>query len=165
MLGGNGALAVLVFSLALSNHKGLPLISDLDLERLLADVKAFQGQIAFLLESLFFFSLGVVLVVMPETILYDVGLGALFTAILLCTRYLAVYLATYGTSVSNYRLPLTVMCAQGIVPVTLSVILLDYPVPLKEVFLSSVTYIVIFTNLVTTLGVGVLSRLGRIEPS
>ena len=55
------------------------------------------------------------------------------------------------------------MCAQGIVPATLSVILLNYPVPLKEEFLHYVTYIIILTNLITTVGVALLSRKGKLQ--
>jgi len=166
-LGGNGAFAVLVFALILSNYgqhplRRIPLLSRLNLVPLLERIKSFQDQIAFLLESFFFVSLGMVLAVAYEQLMSDIALGALFTAILLSVRYLAVNLSTRGASTSRYKLPLTVMCAQGLVPATLSVILLNYPVPLKEDFLHYVTYVIILTNLITTIGVGLLSRKGKL---
>ena len=80
-LGGNGALAVLMFALFLTNYRQpplrhIPVLSRLKLTPLLEHIKLFHDQIAFLLESFFFFvSLGMILVVTPETIISDIALG------------------------------------------------------------------------------------------
>ncbi len=159
-LGGNGELGVLIFGLLLSNYKMISRIIETygDMSGIISDLRRFQDEISFLLETFFFVFLGLVFIVDPSFIYLGLIYSGFFLLILLFTRYLAVSLATYNSPIKRERMIITVMCAQGMVPATLSIYLLRYNLDLNLVFMSLITYIIILTNIVTTIGVWIFSN-------
>ena len=159
-LGGNGELGVLIFGLLLSNDKLTSRILNFyeDLSIIIEGLRRFQDEISFLLETFFFVFLGLVFIIDPSFILEGLIYSMLFLSILLLTRYMAVSIATKGSILERFRAVITIMCAQGMVPATLSIYLLRYDMELKITFMSLITYIIILTNIVTTIGVWWLSR-------
>jgi NhaP-type Na+/H+ or K+/H+ antiporter len=161
-LGGNGELAALILGLFLSNNRLLSRMFGMgfqaDISMLIFRLNEFQEEISFLFETLFFVFLGMVFVINFSTILTNLMLASIFVLILIVTRFLAVSLANFGSDTYNYRLVVTVLCAQGIVPASLSIYLLRYDLALKYTFMSLITYIIILTNVITTVGIWIISR-------
>ncbi|RLG59315.1 hypothetical protein DRN87_05695, partial [Candidatus Geothermarchaeota archaeon] len=162
MLGGNGELAALILGLMLSNYKliskALNIESSLNISLLIYKLDEIQNEISFLFETLFFVFLGMVFTINIDTIVENLSIALIFTLILIVTRYFAVSLANKGSEVYGDRMTITILCAQGIVPASLSIYLLRYNLPLKYTFMTLITYIIILTNLVTTIGVWLISR-------
>ena len=162
-IGGNGELAALILGLFLSNNRMLSDIMHIDFETdismLIFRLNEFQDEISFIFETLFFVFLGMVFVINFSTIMINLMIASLFVSILLITRFTAVSLANLGSDTYRYRLIITILCAQGIVPASLSIYLLRYDLPLKYTFMSLITYIIILTNVITTIGVWITSRL------
>ena len=50
------------------------------------------------------------------------------------------------------------MCAQGLTPATLAILAVSLQLPLADTFLNVVTYVIILTNIVTTVGSIVYTR-------
>jgi len=162
LLGGNGELAVLVLALLISNNRVLSKLlnmgSSYNITLLIYKLNEVQNEVSFIFETLFFVFLGMVFTINPNTILENLAIASLFTIILLITRYMAVSLANRGSETYNYKETITVLCAQGIVPATLSIYLLRYSIPDKYLYLALITYIIILTNLITTIGTYIQSR-------
>ena len=162
MLGGNGELAALIFGLMLSNYKlvskALNIESSLNISLLIYKLDEIQNEISFLFETLFFVFLGMVFTINIDTIVENLFIALIFTLILIVTRYFAVSLANKGSEVYGDRITITILCAQGIVPASLSIYLLRYNLPLKYTFMTLITCIIILTDLVTTIGVWLIGR-------
>lgn len=162
-IGGNGELASLIFGLFLSNNRMLSEYMHIDFEAdismLIFRLNEFQDEISFIFETLFFVFLGMVFVIDPSTILLNLTVASIFVLILLITRFSAVSIANLGSETYNYRLIITILCAQGIVPASLSIYLLRYDLALKYTFMSLITYIIILTNIITTIGVWIVSKI------
>ena len=164
-LGGNGELAALMLGLLLSNDSVLSKIvgreGQLSLSLIIYRLNEIQDEISFLFETMFFVFLGLVFIIEESTIISNLLIAGLFTIILIITRYIAVSIANWGTEVYEYRSIITVLCAQGIVPATLSIYLLRYNLPLKYTFMSLITYIIILTNMITTVGVWIIRKVSK----
>jgi NhaP-type Na+/H+ or K+/H+ antiporter len=158
--GGNGELGVLIFGLFLSNDKAVSRIfgTPVDISMIFPRLNQIQSELSFLFETFFFVFLGLVFTTNSIFILRDLAYSLVFLSILLTTRFMAVTLATKDTSMYRDRLEITVMCAQGIVPASLSIYLLRYDLALNNLFMSLITYIIILTNIVTTIGVWRISK-------
>ncbi len=161
-VGGNGELAALIFGLMLSNSRLLSNIFHInlgeDISMLIFRLNDFQDEISFVFETLFFVFLGMVFIIKYSTLIQNLYISTIFILILLASRYMAVSLANIGSEAWNYRGIITILCAQGIVPASLSIYLLRFDMPLKYTFMSLITYIIILTNIITTVGVWLLSR-------
>jgi len=162
ILGGNGELATLVLALLISNNRLLSRIVDIkpayDISLMIYKLNEIQNEVSFIFETLFFVFLGMVFTINTTTIIENLVVASIFTGILIITRYMAVSLANRGSETYNYRGTITVLCAQGIVPATLSIYLLRYSLPDKYIYLALITYIIILTNLITTIGTYIQSR-------
>jgi len=161
-MGGNGELAALIFGLLLSNSRVLSetihISFEADISTLIFRLNEFQDEISFIFETLFFVFLGMVFIINLSTMLSYLSIALLFVLILLLTRFTAVSLANLGSDIFRYRWIVTILCAQGIVPASLSIYLLRYNLPLKYTFMSLITYIIILTNIITTVGVWIASH-------
>lgn len=156
ILGGNGELATLVLALSLSNNRYFSKILNIrptyDITLLIYKLNEIQDEISFLLETLFFVFLGMVFMIDLATITENLTIALLFTLILLITRYTAVNIANYGSETYKEKNIITILCAQGIVAATLSIYLLRYDLLNKYTYLALITYIIILTNIITTIG-------------
>lgn len=72
--------------------------------------------------------------------------------VLLAFRTIAANLSRRNSELRTSRFIITLMCAQGLTPATLAIIVLNDGIPLAPVFLNIVTYVIILTNIVTTFG-------------
>ncbi|MCL2642071.1 MAG: cation:proton antiporter [Candidatus Bathyarchaeota archaeon] len=146
-LGGNGILAVLVFGIIFGNYHIVNKIlkTKINIDGLQQQLSVFYEEIAFLLETLFFVSLGLIFVIDTSFLLA----GIMFTAVLLITRFGAVNISTAKSSLSQDKKIITLMCALGLTPATLAILTVTYGIPLADTFVNVITYVIVFTNIVT----------------
>ncbi len=150
--GGSGLMAVLVFGIMLGNSKSVSawLRRELKITELETQLRGFQDEISFLLETFFFVFLGLTFLVQPSAILFNLLSGALFVAILLVIRYSAVNISTRGSELYKSRRLITLMCAQGLTPAILSIVALADNLPLADQFVSIVVFVIVITNIITS---------------
>ncbi|MCL1978411.1 MAG: cation:proton antiporter [Candidatus Bathyarchaeota archaeon] len=146
-LGGNGILAVLVFGIIFGNYHlvNKVLKTKINIDKLQQQLIVFYEEIAFLLETLFFVSLGLIFVIEPSLLLA----GIMFTVVLLMTRFGAVGVSTFKSDLAKEKNIITFMCALGLTPATLAILTVSYGIPLADTIVNVVTYVIIFTNIVT----------------
>ncbi len=154
MLGGNGILAVLVFGIILGNYHLVNRLfkKQIRMDSLEKQLEVFQGEISFFLETLFFVFLGLTFIITPALIVSNLSIGLLILVMLLGTRFVAVKISTFRSELNNERRQIMLTCAMGLTPATLAVLAVNLQLPLADTFLNIVTYIIILTNIVTTLG-------------
>jgi len=166
VLNGSGLIAVLIFGLLLGNEKTvlLRLRQKFTISDMSEQFKEFQSEMSFLMETFFFVFLGLTFVIEPSTILYNLAIASVFFAILLLIRYFATRVSTRGSELEKDKQIIFFICAMGIVPATLSIVGLNEGLPLANTFVNLVVYVIILTNIVTTVGVLWVSRKDRIKP-
>ncbi len=154
MLGGNGILAVLVFGIILGNYHLLSRLfrRQISMDPLEKQLEIFQGEISFFLETVFFVFLGLIFIITPALIVSNLSIGLLILVILLATRFVAVKISTFRSELNKERRQILLTCAMGLTPATLAVLAVTLQLPLADTFLNIVTYIIILTNIVTTIG-------------
>jgi len=153
-LGGSGLLAVLVFGIILGNYYLVNRLfkRHMNIDTLQNQIGAFQEEISFLLRTLFFVFLGLTFVITPSLILNNFSLGVLFLIVLLLVRTGAVQISTSKSDLNTERRAIVLMCAQGLTPATLAILAVSLQLPMADTFLNIVTYVIILTNIVTTIG-------------
>ncbi|HEX5359306.1 MAG TPA: cation:proton antiporter [Candidatus Nitrosotalea sp.] len=155
ILHGNGIIAVLIFGLFISNEKSI--LTFLRQQFTISDMRVhftkFQSEMSFLMETFFFVFLGLTFLIDQQQILTDLGVGLACVAILLCFRFVATRISTRKSDLSKDKNLIVLICAQGIVPATLSIIAINEGLPLANTFLNLTVYVIILTNIITTVGV------------
>jgi cell volume regulation protein A len=154
LLHGSGLVAVLIFGLFLGSSKAVMsrLRQKFDLVEMNDQFYKFQGEVSFLMETFFFVFLGLVFVIVPSTILINLILGLMILGILMFFRFFATKISTRKSELKKDRLAILFICAQGVVPATLSVAALNDGIPLADTFINIAVYVIILTNIVTTIG-------------
>ncbi|HUI00480.1 MAG TPA: cation:proton antiporter [Nitrososphaerales archaeon] len=163
-LGGSGILSTLVFGIMLGSYKLLNSLFEkrpFDMDPLQRQLGTFQGEISFLLETFFFVFLGLTFSIDPTRVLSYLEDGVLLLTILLAFRTLAATVSTRKSPMASSRSVIVLMCAQGLTPATLAIIAVNDNLPLAPIFLNIVTYVIILTNIVTTVGSFWVARKGR----
>ncbi|MCL1965557.1 MAG: cation:proton antiporter [Candidatus Bathyarchaeota archaeon] len=156
LLTGSGILAVLVFGIVFGNyHLASKLLKvKMNLDNLQQQLKGFYEEISFLLETLFFVSLGLIFVIDTKFLLY----GIMFTVVLLIMRFGSVRISTAKSSLSQQKSIITLMCALGLTPATLAILAVTYnrefpdKLQLADTFVSVITCVIILTNIITAIG-------------
>lgn len=164
-LGGSGILSTLVFGMILGSYKILNSLfasRPFDMDPLQKQLGIFQGEMSFLLETFFFVFLGLTLSINPAQVASNLSIGLLILAILLICRVVATSVSTRTPDLAASREVVLLMCAQGLTPATLAIIALNDGLPLAPIFLNVVTYVIILTNIVTTIGSIWFSRADKI---
>lgn len=153
-LGGSGELAVIVFGIILGNYYLVNKIfkMQISIDSLQKQLGGFQEEISFLMETLFFVFLGLTFVIKPSSVVSNLLIGILILVVLLSIRFVATRVSTYRSELNNDRRVITLMCAQGLTPATLSILAVSLQIPLANTFLSIITFVIVLTNIVTTVG-------------
>ena len=165
-LGGNGELSVLIFGIILGNYYLLRRLGGrhMSMDTLQKQLRTFQEEVSFLMETLFFVFLGLTFVINPAVIISNLETAIVVVAVLLGVRYVATSVSTYRSEMRGERQGIILMCAQGLVPATLVIIALNLNIPLANDFLSIVTYVIIITNIITAAGAILERRRQRPRP-
>ena len=163
ILHGSGLVAVLIFGLLIGNEKSVlrRLRQKFSISDMSEQFKKFQSEISFLMEAFFFVFLGLTFVIELRTMAYNLAIAGAFLAILMTIRYYATKISTRGSDLQKDRQTIFLICAMGIVPATLSIVGLNVGLPLANTFLNLTVYVIILTNIVTTVGVLWSSRKAK----
>jgi Na+:H+ antiporter len=153
-LGGSGELGVFIFGLMFGNYKILNSLRDsqLDLDELTERLSGFQDEISFLLNALFFVFLGLTFSLVLNALLSNFGVAIAIVALLMGSRAVTVYASTFRSELQKSRPEIIILSAQGVTQATLGIIALDAGLPLGSLFLTLVAYVIILTNVITTVG-------------
>ena len=111
-----------------------------------------QSEITFILKTFFFVFLGLILSLSFSSLYFGLEFGAVILGVLLIARTIAVYVSTHKSDMVKDRIPIFISLAQGLTPATLAILALEDGIPQATTFLILVTYVIIFTNVVTTAG-------------
>ncbi len=153
--GGSGILAALIFGIFIGNYKPIHNAMHRDIwkiDNLVKQLTVFQGEVSFLLETFFFVFLGLIFQSNTSQLLPNIATGTFLVATLLAFRMLASFVSTRKSELFGDRYKILLMCAQGLTPATLAVLAVNAGLPLGSTFLTLVTYVIIFTNVVNTAG-------------
>lgn len=153
-LGGNGNLAILVFGIIFGNYYLVNRLfrRQMNLDTLQSQLGGFQQEISFLLTTLLFVFLGVTFVITPTHIATNLSIAVLVVVLLLASRFLAIRVSISKSKLYDERREILLMCAQGLTPATLAILAVSLQLPLAKTFVNIVTYVIILTNIVTTVG-------------
>jgi len=159
-LGGNGALAALIFGLLLGNERDMIRILRMKiapnaLNSIKFFIKKFQGEISFLIRAFFFVFLGLIYDITGVPLLTGILYGAIFTFVDIVLRYISVHIATYKSPLSAFKKIMTFICGQGLAHATLSIIvyqkLVEQGVSYASLFPVIVVNVIILTNIITSI--------------
>ncbi|MCL4399057.1 cation:proton antiporter [Candidatus Parvarchaeota archaeon] len=155
IVNGSGILAALIFGVVVGNNKFIAslLKRRTNLKNLEKQLHTLQGEITFLLSTFFFVFLGIVFSISLSSLEFGAIVGAIILLILLFSRYLATSISTIRSEISADKKYIIMLLPQGLTPATLAILALSYGIPLASTFLVLVTYVIIFTNVVATVGV------------
>ncbi len=158
--GGSGLLSVLIFGIVLGNHSFISslLRRKIHMEMVEKQLSVFQEELSFLLRTLFFVFLGLIFTLSMKSFIYGASVSLALLLILLLMRGLAVSVSTFRSELSTDKKAIFSLCAQGLTPATLAILSLSYGIPRASTFIVLVTYVIIFTSVVTTVGSFIVMR-------
>ena len=163
--GGSGYLAVIIFGVVFGNHKFISELfrRKLNMDKLEKQIFNFQGEITFILKTFFFVFLGLILSISFSSLYFGLAAGLAILGILLFSRFIAVSVSTYKSDMVKDKLQIFISLAQGLTPATLAILALEYGIPQANTFLVLVTYVIILTNIVTTVGAFITLRGKKVK--
>jgi len=158
ILGGNGAIACLLFGVVLAN--GRKVYSMLKYENMAYEMdettKHFHSLIAFLITTFFFVYLGLVVSIQNITL---IAIGVLISIGALAVRYAATWISTYGGAFTTFEKKLIWMLfPRGLTAAVLAYIPISLKVPGTEGFADIVFAVIIVTVIMGTVGIALLKR-------
>ncbi len=168
--GGSGVLSVLTMGLALGNDEHVARFVRMRMDpKEFAELKRylmrFQAELSFLIRAFFFVLLGLLFSPDPSTLAFSLAFGVLFVAINMGLRYVAVVASTVGSPMRGDRVPMTLLCGQGLAHATLAVIPMQllppqYPAPIANAatYPLIVVMVIIMTNMITAVGAVAAAR-------
>lgn len=160
VLGGSGALAVLLFGVVVGNSKGRPVGSGLRNQVFARELVAFHHEVVFFVRAAFFTGLGVV--TRWELLL---GRAFLVTGLLLALavgvcRALGVGVALGRSGLSRWdRVATAMLFPMGLATAAVSVVPLAFGIPGAELIVDYAAVVIVLTNVLGTLAVFAASTL------
>ncbi len=157
---GSGFLAVIIFGVVFGNHRFISNLMrrKINMNNLTRQIFTFHGEITFLMETLFFIFLGLVLSISLSSLYAGLGVGLALVLILMLSRYLAVNVSTLKSDIAKDKKIIFASMAQGLTPATLAILSINYGIQHANLFLTYVTYVIIITNIVTMVGTFIITR-------
>jgi potassium/hydrogen antiporter len=164
-LGGSGVLCVLLFGLILGNERDLLkfLRQNIDVNhdegKILLSVtkglKRFEAEVAFLISTFFFVFLGIIASVSSLTVLLS---GIALSVIMLVTRYGAVWLATWKSSLRREQNMMTVILTRGLATAVLATLPAQLGLSYSDIFVDIAIVVIVTTAIMATVGSMLISR-------
>lgn len=166
IIGGSGVLSVLLFGLILGNEKDVLRFFRQNIEvnsdnngKIVCSVskglKRFQAEIAFLISTFFFVFLGIIASVSSLTILMA---GVVLSAIMLVTRYAAVWLTTFKSGLKKENGILTMILTRGLTTAVLATLPAQMGLAYAELFVDIALVVIVTTAIMATVGAMFISR-------
>jgi len=164
-LGGSGVLCVLLFGLILGNERDLlkflrqNIGANHDEGKILLSVtkglKRFEAEVAFLISTFFFVFLGIIASVPSLTVLLS---GIVLSVIMLVTRYGAVWLTTWKSTLKRERNMLTVILTRGLATAVLATLPAQLGLSYSDIFVDIAIVVIVTTAIMATVGSMLISR-------
>lgn len=165
ILGGSGALAVLIFGIVVGNSKGRPVGSGLRNQVFARELVAFHHEVVFFVRAAFFTGLGAV----TRWELLQ-GRAFLITGLLLALavgvcRALGVGLALGRSGLSRWdRVATAMLFPMGLATAAVSVVPLAFGIPGAELIVDYAAVVIVLTNVLGTLAVFAASAMHHRAP-
>ena len=167
-LGGSGALSALLFGLILGNEREIlrilrqsgytdnEVVSNAKLYLFVSKgLKRFEAEVAFLIRTFFFVFLGIIVSISSwSTLLF----GVLLSLILLATRFGAVLITTFKSSLQTERQIMTLILTRGLAAAVLATLPAQYGLPYSNLFVDLAVVVIVTTAVIATIGALALSR-------
>lgn len=151
--GGGGPLAVLAFGIVLGNAHGLgKKLRDRMGTQFAEGIRRFQGEIAFIVRTFFFISLGILLDLQQLGNVKILGAGLLVFAALALARYLTVGITTGTVRMQGQSGIQFWMMARGLAAAVMAAVPMARGVPGAADFVAITIVVVVLTNMATTVG-------------
>lgn len=164
-LGGSGALSALLFGLVLGNEKEIfKLLKQVRPENEKVELavskglKRFEAEIAFLIRTFFFVFLGIIFSVSSISLFFA---GIALSVILVATRFGAVWLTTWKSSLQRDRSIMTLVLTRGLAAAVLATLPAQYNLQYADLFISIAVVIIVTTAIIATVGSLVIARKCR----
>ena len=164
-LGGSGVLCVLLFGLILGNERDLLkfLRQNIDVNhdegKILLSVtkglKRFEAEVAFLISTFFFVFLGIIASISSLTVLLS---GIALSVIMLVTRYGAVWLTTWKSSLRREQNMMTVILTRGLATAVLATLPAQLGLSYSDIFVDIAIVVIVTTAIMATVGSMLISR-------
>jgi cell volume regulation protein A len=167
LLGGSGALSVLLFGLVLGNERELLKFFKLNgnnnqTEKATFSVskglKRFEAEVAFLIRTFFFVFLGIIASISDLTVLMA---GITISIILLAVRFGAVWLTTAKSNLKKDREIMTAILTRGLAAAVLATLPAQYGLLYADLFVNIALIVIVTTAIIATVGAIVISRKNR----
>jgi len=162
-LGGSGVLSALTMGLVLGNARRVAraIRMRVDPEEF-ADLRTylmrFQSELAFLIRAFFLVFLGLMFEPSQDTLVFSLTYGLLFTGINVGLRYVAVAAATVRSPMAADRVPMTLLCGQGLAHATLAILTLQLGIANAATYPRIILMIILATNVITAAGAVAAAR-------
>lgn len=153
---GGGPLAVLAFGVILGNAESLGQFGARVGDDFGPGIKKFQGEISFIVRTFFFVYLGVLVDFSVLADLYIWAVAILIFVVMLATRYIAVVGTTLSPRLQGDAKVLLCMMPRGLAAAVLAAIPSQLGIPGTEPFIGLAFLILLFTNILSTVGAFVL---------
>ena len=166
VLGGSGALAVLIFGIVVGNSKGRPVGSGLRNQVFARELVAFHHEVVFFVRAAFFTGLGAV----TRWELLQ-GRAFLITGLLLALavgvcRALGVGIALGRSGLSRWdRVATAMLFPMGLATAAVSVVPLAFGIPGAELIVDYAAVVIVLTNVLGTLAVFAASAIHHRAPN
>lgn len=166
LLGGSGVLSSLIFGLVLGNDEDIIKMLRMNIDWTVLNsmkdfLRRFQSELSFLIKAFFFVFLGLIYEVSGLSLLLALLYGIALAAINLGLRYAAVSVSTIKSPMASNRVPMTLMCGQGLAHAALSVIPMQYGLPKAQIYITIVVTVIIITNIVTSISALMIKRRSK----
>ncbi|MHB1260531.1 MAG: cation:proton antiporter domain-containing protein [Thermoplasmatota archaeon] len=160
LIGGSGALAVLLFGVVVGNAKGRPVGSGLRNQVFARELVAFHHEIVFFVRAAFFTGLGAVT---RWELLGDpafLATGLLLALAVAACRSLGVGVALGRSGLSPWdRIATAMLFPMGLVTAAVSVIPRSFGIPGGDLIVDYAAVVIVLTNVLGTLAVFIASAL------
>jgi len=157
-LGGNGAMACLIFGVVLANGKKI--YGMIKFENMAYEIdettKSFHSLINFFMTTFFFVYLGVVVTISDVNL---IAIGVLLAVASLFVRYPAVWITAYKGKFSELeKKTMWMLFPKGLTAAVLAYLPISMKVPGTENFAEIVFTVIITTMVIATIGVAIIER-------
>lgn len=164
-LGGSGVLSVLLFGLILGNEREILTFLRRNIEQLPNDgklslsvsrgLKRFEAEVAFLISTFFFVFLGMIASAPSLIVLVS---GIVLSVIMVLTRYGAVWLTTFKSSLNKERGMMTAILTRGLATAVLATLPAQLGLDYADIFVDIAVVVIVATAIMATVGATLITR-------
>ncbi|HLD59446.1 MAG TPA: cation:proton antiporter [Candidatus Bilamarchaeaceae archaeon] len=159
---GNGAIAVLVYGLVISNGLELSTLFRIKKYPMVDEVsiKKTHNEISFFIRTFFFVYLGIIASI-TDFFIMTVGIG--LTIILFLVRFVSSYISVYKTALARYHALVSSIAPRGLAAAVLAQLPFSSGIQEAKIFSELVLVVIVTSVVLTTVLVWVVSKVENSE--